>query len=90
MRSPHFQKYTRTAIGEPATVDSEPGGRLAPVLMMATLSLLAFSTFCTIAGALLLGLSGLPPHLAILAGQAVFAIAMIVGCITFIYCMRNG
>ncbi|MCW1926163.1 hypothetical protein OKA05_26635 [Luteolibacter arcticus] len=58
--------------------------------MVATFSLLVAGCICTIVGALLLGLMGLPPTLAVLAGQIVFALAAIAGVITFVYCMRHG
>lgn len=90
MKASPLRKHTRTGIGTPAAVDPKLRGNLAPMLMMATISLLGGGTFCTIAGALLLGLTGLPPNIAILAGQGVFAIAAVVGVTTFIYCMRNG
>lgn len=90
MKAPLLRKHNRSGIGKSAAVDAKLRESLAPVLMIATISLLGVGTFCTVAGALLLGLTGLPPDMAILAGQVVFVIAAIVGGITFIYCMRNG
>ena len=90
MKDPPFRKQSRSGIGTPVAVDPKLRGGLAPVLMMATISLLGGGTFCTAGGALLLGVAGLPPDIAIVAGQGVFAIAAVVGVTTFIYCMRNG
>ena len=72
----------------PTPVEPEHRGSLAPVLMVVTFSLLALGFICTIIGALLLGLMGLPPTMAVLAGQTVFVAAAIAGGITFVYCMR--
>ncbi len=90
MKAFFIRKDTPSGTGKPTVVDSKLSGRLAPALMISTLSLLGLGTLCTIGGALLLGLAGLPSNMASLAGQAVFAIAVFVGVITFIYCMCNG